>query len=134
MNSYINKNSELRAQATNDFEKDLYKLLNNSIYGKTLENVRGRIEMKTVPYDKKKMVKGEDVPMTNEEINEYIAKQQSKPFFNYNTIDLKNATLLQFNQPEVTLDKPVYIGSQILDYSRLLMNKFFYECLDSTLW
>ena len=129
MKPYIDKNSALRAQAKNDFEKDLYKLLNNSIYGKTLENVRGRTEMKNIPYDKTKMVNGVEVPMTDEEINEYIAKWQSKPFFNCSNVDLKSSKLLQFMQNDVTLDKPVYIGSQILDYSKLLMNSFFYDTL-----
>ena len=129
MKPYIDKNSALRAQAKNDFEKDLYKLLNNSIYGKTLENVRGRTEMKNIPYDKTKWVKGKEVPMTEEEIKEYIAKHQSKPFFNCNTVDLKSSKILQFMQGDVTLDKPVYIGSQILDYSKLLMNSFFYDTL-----
>ena len=129
MKSYIDKNSALRAQAENDFDKDLYKLMNNSIYGKTMENVRGRLEMKNIPYNKPKIVKGKKVPMTDEEIKTNIAKWQGNPFFKCHTIDLLTSKLLQFNQKKVTLDKPVYIGSQILDYSKLLMSKFFYETL-----
>ena len=129
MKSYIDKNSALRAKAENDFDKGLYKLANNSLYGKTMENVRDRLEMKNMPYNKTKIVDGKKVPMTEEEIKTNIAKHQSNPFFKYHSIDLKSSKLLQFKQKKATLDKPVYTGSQILDYSKLLMSKFFYETL-----
>lgn len=103
---YILKNTELRTKASNDFEKDFYKLMNNSVYGKTMENVRNRINFRLI---------------TTEE--EALRVKNLKRFNIFN----KNLVGLHIIKTKVKLDKPIYLGQNILDDSKVLMSDFHYN-------
>ena len=109
MKPYIEKNTELRKDADNDFEKDFFKLMNNSVFGKTIENIRKRQNVSIV--DKRKTA-----------LN--LAK---KPNFERVTIFDKNLIAVHMQKTKICFDKPVYVGQAILDLSKKLMFEFHYD-------
>ena len=107
---WIDLNTSKRKVAKNDFEKDYFKLMNNSVFGKTMENVRGRIDLK-MAFD-----------------DEYQKKYQSKP--NYKTTTpYDDFSIIQLSKTSVKLDKPIYAGFSILDLSKLHMYDFHYNVM-----
>ena len=108
---YIEFNSKQRAQAKNNFEKDFYKLKNNSLFGKTMEDVRKRQNYKLVTDENK------------------MQKLASSPLFLDRDIITEDIVGVKMAKSKVVLDKPIYIGQAVLDYSKLTMYKLFYETL-----
>ena len=106
---YIDMNTELRKIAKNDFEKDFFKLMNNSVYGKTMENVRKHRDSKLVTTDKKR------------------SKLVSEP--NYHTMNYisENLSIIEMKRTKVKRNKPIYLGLSILEISKLLMYEFWYD-------
>ena len=106
---YIDMNTELRKIAKNDFEKDFFKLMNNAVFGKTMENVRKHRDIKLVTTDKKR------------------SKLISEP--NYHTINLisENLSIIQMRRTKVKMNKSIYLGLSILEISKLLIYKFWYD-------
>ena len=102
-------NTELRKLAKNDFEKDLFKLMNNSVFGKKMENIRKHRDIKLVTTDKKG------------------SKLVSEP--NYHTINLisKDLSILEMKKTKIKMNKPIYLGSSILEISKTLMYEFWYD-------
>jgi len=107
MRSYINKNTEERKHAKNDFEKDFYKLMNNSVYGKTMENVRNRINFRL---------------LTTEE--QALSIRNTRKKF---TIFNENLVGVHLLKKEVKLNKPIFIGQNVLDESKVVMYDFHYN-------
>ena len=102
-------NTELRKLARNDFEKDLFKLMNNSVFGKTMENIRKHSDIKLVTTNKKR------------------SKLVSEP--NYHTINLisEDLSIIEMKKTKVKTNKPISLGLSILEISKILMYEFWYD-------
>ena len=105
---YIDINTELRKKAQNDFEKDFFKLMNNSVFEKTVENVRNFRDIKLVTSDKggKQLVLQPNYH-SHKKISEHLM-----------AIEIKKIG--------VKMAKPLYLGMSILDISKMLMYEFWY--------
>ena len=111
MEPYIRMNIDLRKKATNDFEKDLYKLMNNSVFGKTMENLRKRVDVK---------LRGDE----EDKLRRLIA---SPAFARANIFD-DNLAAIQVHKNRLTLNRPVYVGGMsILVLSKHFMYNFYYN-------
>ena len=106
---YIDMNTELRKLAKNDFEKDLFKLMNNSVFGKTMKNIRNHRNIKLVTTDKKR------------------SKLVSEP--NYHSIKLisEYLSIIEMKKIKIKMSKPMYLGLSILEISKKLNYEFWYE-------
>ena len=106
LKEYIDINNELRKQAKNDFEKDFFKLINNSVFGKTMKNVRKHRDIKLVTTHKRR--------------NRLV----SEP--NYHTIKCFSENLLTIEMKKIRakMNKPVYLGLSILKISKTLMGAY----------
>jgi hypothetical protein len=107
MEGYILKNTNERKLAKNDFEKDFYKLMNNSVYGKTMENVRNRINFKLV----------------HSNTSALNMRNNVKSF----TIFSEYLVGVHLLKKEVILNKPIFIGQNVLDDSKCVMYDFHYN-------
>ena len=113
METYIRMNIELQNKAASDFEKDLYKLMNNSDFGKTMENLRKRVDMKLV--------------RSNEE--DKLRRLIASPAFARANIFDDDLAAVQVHKSNLVLNRPVRVGMSILDLSKHLMYDFDYNQL-----
>ena len=110
MEPYIRKNTDLRKSASNAFEKDFFKLMNNSVFGKTIENIRKR--QNVILVDNRKLA----------------VKLSSKPNFERLTIFDENLAAFHMKKKtELYFNKPIFVGQAILDISKTLMFDFHYN-------
>ena len=102
-------NTELRKVAKVEFEKDLFKLMNNSVFGKTMENIRKHRDIKLVTTDKKR------------------SKLVSEP--NYHIINLisEDLPIIEMKKTKVKMNKAIYLDLSILEISKTLMYEFWYD-------
>ena len=113
LEKYINHNTQKRTVSKTNFEKDLYKLMNNAFFGKTMENVRDRTNLEFIPH-------------TN---IDQIIKRQSKLSFKGITNHYSEFSVYKFDKEKVIFDKPIYLGFSVLELSKLLMYEFYYHKL-----
>ena len=103
---YIQKNSNLRAQATNEFEKDFFKLMNNAIYGKACENQKNRTDIRLLNNDNK------------------VQKLINKPHCLKYRIFNKKLAAIEMMKVRQKIDKPFYVGFSVLELSKLHMYRY----------
>ena len=113
--NYIKYDTEQRSKAKTENEKHLYKLMNNSFYGKTIENIRKRLNLDLV-----------DKSDTNR-----ILKRQSKLSFGNKIAENEKFSLFSFNKESIKFIKPIYVGFSVLELSKLLMYEWFYDKMES---
>ena len=106
---YIEMNTKLRMQAKNDFEKDFFKLMNNSVFGKTMKNVRNHRDIKIVTTDKRRSILA------------------SEPNYHSTKYTSKDLLIMKMKNVEVKENKPIYLGQAILDIIKTLMYEFWYD-------
>ena len=97
---YIDMNTDLKKESKNDFERDFFKLMNNSVFGKTMENVR------------------------TERRTNYLV---SEPNCHTTTFFTENVLAIEMKKTLILMNKPVYLGLQILELSKILMYGFWYD-------
>ena len=113
MGKFIDHNTQKLTNAKTNFEKDLYKLLNNAFLGKTMEKVRERTSIEIIPHT------GID----------QIIKKQSTFSFEGMSQQYNDFSLYNYGKEKITIDKPIYSGFRVLELSKLLMYELFYHKL-----
>ena len=109
LKKYIDLNTDLRTKAKKNFEKDFFKLMNNLVFGKTMENIRNRVDIKLVNNKRQ------------------AEKLSAKPNFKHCNIFSENLISIHMKKTKLTFNKPVYLGMCILDLSKTLMYEFHYN-------
>ena len=102
-------NTELTKKAPNKFEKNFFKLMNNSVFGKTMENVRNHKDTKLITTDKRRK------------------QLVSEPNYHSHKIFLENLMAIEMKKTRVKMVKLLYLGMSILDISKTVMYEFWYD-------
>ena len=108
---YIDFNTKQRKLAKNTFEKDFFKLMNNSVFGKTIENLRNRTDVELVNTEKR--------------LEKVVCKPTAESFHRFN----EHLVAVRKRIPVLKLNRPIYAGMTILDLSKVLMYNFYYKVM-----
>ena len=109
LKQYIDFNTEKRKHARNPFEKNFFKLMNNSVFGKTMENLRKRVDVRLVTNEKK------------------LLKLTSKPTYVSSKIFIENLVAVHRIKETLTLNRPAHMSMCIFDLSNTLMYDFHHN-------
>ena len=111
MKPYIDFNTKRRKEATNEADKNLLKLFNNAVYGKTMENMRKRMKVRVTTTEKE------------------FLKYASRPTYINHNIYGKDFVVIHEKKELLTLNKPIYVGCTVLELRKLVMYEFYYNFL-----
>ena len=111
MEKYIKFNTDMRANTKVKFEGDFYKLMNNSVFGKTMENVRNRQNITFATSWKE------------------ASRLINKPSFEREEVFSENFSAIHMKKESIVMNKPIYIGTAVLDLSKILMYDYLYNDL-----
>ena len=109
---YIDMNTDLRKDAKNEFEKKFFKLMNISVFGKTMENVRNHKNIKLVTSDKRRK------------------RLVSEPNYHLHKKFSDHLMAIEMKKTRVKMTKPLYLGMSMLDISKILMYEFWYDYIN----
>ena len=109
LKEYIDLNTALRTAAKNDFEKEFFKLMNNSVFGKTMERIENHVDIRLVTE------------------RDAAIKLAAKPYYDRCTIFDENLIAVHMRRTRLVYNKPIYLGMCILDLSKTLMYDFHYN-------
>lgn len=109
LKGYIDFNTQMRKAAKNEFEKDFFKLMNNAVFGKTMENLRKRVTLELVHTARR------------------MRKLCAKPNFEAVTIFNEDLAAVHLKKVQLFLNRPIYVGFCILDLSKTVMYDFHYN-------
>ena len=109
LKAYIDMNTGLRKDAKINFGKDFFKLMNNSVSGKIMENVQNHRDIRVV---------------TNDKLRSILASEANYHSTKYISKDL---LIMEMKKTEVKMNKTIYLGQEILDISKTLMYEFWYD-------
>ena len=111
---YINLNTALRTKAKTESEKDFFNLVINSVFGKTMDNIRKRVDVRLVTSEKQAL------------------RLVAKPNFDRRVVFKENLVAVHMKKTKLRFDKPIYLGDCILDISKILMYNFHYGLIRKT--
>ena len=102
-------NTKLRQKAKTNFEKDFFKLMNNAVFGKTMENERKHRNIKLVIAERRRNY------------------SESEPNCHTTKLFTENVLAIEMRKTQILMNKPVYLGLSILDLSKTVMYEFWYD-------